>query len=368
MRVAQLAGWYSPVSGGIRTVVHRLADGYAERGHTSVLVVPSEHDTVSAERITLSGPVLPGSGGYRVVIRPGVIGTALDRAAPDVVELHDKAWLPTVRRWADRRGVPVVLVSHERLDRTLPLLLPWLPVRVARSAADRVRCMVQQKADVVVTCSDFAGVEFPGSQRVPLGVDLEAFAPPVAPARHHGVRLVLASRLAREKRPDVAVDTVSTLRRRGVDARLTVYGTGPLRESLEERAVGLPVEFAGFTADRATFARALATADVVLAPGPAETFGLSAIEALAAGTPVVATAGAAVADLVQQARDAGAAAAPDGESFAAGVLEVLSRPEAVRRSAARTLAERYPWSRTVDTMLAVHALARGIRDPVLLTR
>ncbi|MHA3704633.1 glycosyltransferase [Jatrophihabitans sp. YIM 134969] len=356
MKIAQLAGWYSPVSGGIRTVVHRLAEGYHAAGHDTVLVVPGPHDTVSTDRITLSGPVLPGSGGYRLVIRPGVLGTALDRAAPDVVELHDKAWLPSVRRWADRRGVPVVLISHERLDRTLPLLVPGLPQPAARWTAERVRCMVQRRADHVVVCSAFAGAEFPEAHRVPLGVDLATFTPqPPLPDRAPGVQLVLASRLAREKRPDVAVATVAALRARGVDARLTVYGAGPLRDALQAQAVGLPVEFTGFTADKAGFARALAGADVVLAPGPAETFGLSALEALAAGTPVVAADGAAVAELLRTAQGfAGRGAALDGHAFADAVLDVLAQPETGRRAAARALAERYPWSRTVDLMLALH--------------
>lgn len=142
-------------------------------------------------------------------------------------------------------------------------------------------------------------------------------------------------------------------RRRGIDARLTVYGTGPLLESLRVAAAGLPVDFAGFTSDRATFALALATADVVLAPGPAETFGLSALEALAAGAPVVAAAGAAVDELLQGAHGlAGEGAALSGEAFADAVARVMARPVAVRRAAARTLAERHPWSRTVDAMLA----------------
>lgn len=331
MRVAQLAGWYSPTSGGIRTVVHRLASGYRAAGHESVLVVPGGRDTVSPGRITVRGPVLPGSGGYRVVIRPGVLGAALDRAAPDVVELHDKAWLPAVRRWADRHEVPVVVVSHERFDRTLPMLAPWLPDPVVRTASDRVRCMVQRHADAVVACSAFAAVEFPGAHRVPLGVDLAAFTPVAAPPVPGVVRLVLASRLAREKRPDLAIDTVAALRRRGIDAQLTVFGTGPLLASLRVAAAGLPVEFAGFTSDRATFAWALATADVVLAPGPAETFGLSALEALAAGTPVVAASGAAVDELLQGAHgSAGEGAAWSGDAFAAAVVRVVARPAAPR--------------------------------------
>src|SRR3712207_7820352 len=45
--------------------------------------------------------------------------------------------------------------------------------------------------------------------------------------------------------------------------------------------------FAGHIADRSAVAALLASADVVVAPGPVETFGLAALEALACGTPVV---------------------------------------------------------------------------------
>ena len=71
-----------------------------------------------------------------------------------------------------------------------------------------------------------------------------------------------------------------------------VAGDGPLRPRLERRAAraGLPVTFAGFLSGRADLAALLASADVALAPGPAETFGLAALEALACGTPVVVSA------------------------------------------------------------------------------
>src|ERR1019366_284847 len=87
----------------------------------------------------------------------------------------------------------------------------------------------------------------------------------------------------------------------------------------------------------------LASADVVLAPGPAETFGLAAVEALACGTPVVVSAESALPEVVG---DAGASVA--GEDLAAGVQAVLARPEGTRR------AERYDWAAAVDGFLAVH--------------
>ena len=83
-----------------------------------------------------------------------------------------------------------------------------------------------------------------------------------------------------------------------------------------------------------------------------ETFGLSVLEALACGTPVVAATGGASGELLGSA--AGVVAAPTASGMARGVLEVLSRPERVRRAAARRQAERHPWSRSVEEMLDVH--------------
>jgi alpha-1,6-mannosyltransferase len=79
------------------------------------------------------------------------------------------------------------------------------------------------------------------------------------------------------------------VRAAGIDAVLVVAGDGPLRGRLERaaRRKALPVQFAGFVTDPKHLATLLASADVVVAPGPVETFGLAALEALACGTPVV---------------------------------------------------------------------------------
>ncbi|HEY6295817.1 MAG TPA: glycosyltransferase, partial [Streptosporangiaceae bacterium] len=112
---------------------------------------------------------------------------------------------------------------------------------------------------------------------------------------------------------------------------------------------GMPVTFAGFLRGRTDLAALLATADAAIAPGPAETFGLAALEALACGTPVVVSAESALPEVVGE---AGASVA--GEDLAAGVTDVLSRPEPDRRAAARARAERYGWPAAVRAFLAVH--------------
>jgi alpha-1,6-mannosyltransferase len=122
------------------------------------------------------------------------------------------------------------------------------------------------------------------------------------------------------------------------------------------------VQLVGHLADRRAVARLLGAADVVLAPGPVETFGLAALEALACGTPVVAAKTSAVAELIEG--DAGRTAMPEARPIADAIVSLLAVPEVRRRAAARARAESFPWSRTTDTMLALHDLAAPAGSPM----
>ena len=107
-------------------------------------------------------------------------------------------------------------------------------------------------------------------------------------------RAIVTSRLAREKDVDVAIAACA---RAGMP--LTVCGDGPLAADLRAQAaaVGADVTFAGRVGE-AELARLRAQASVALVPSRAhETFGLAALEALAAGLPVVAARAGALADL-----------------------------------------------------------------------
>lgn len=200
----------------------------------------------------------------------------------------------------------------------------------------------------------------PNLVRAPLGVDLTGLHPGCHDAelraRYAGpgrVLLVLCSRLSPEKRPGLALDALAELRRGGTDAVLVVAGTGPLHARLAERAdrERLPVRFLGHLADRGELSALLASADVALAPGPVETFGLAALEALACGTPVAVSHSSALPDLVGP---AGLGALDTGRGFADAVARLLARPERERRAAARARAECHGWPAAVAAFLAVH--------------
>lgn len=364
MRIVQLANFYGPRSGGLRTALHHLGAGYAARGHEVVLVVPGPRHGVEVlpggiRRITVAAPQLPGTGGYRAV-DPWRVQRLLGTLRPDAIEVSDRLTLRGLGAWAARRGVPGVVISHERLDRLLGQFL--LPAPAARRVADVANARMAAAYDTVVCTTSFARAEFDrigaaNVRQVPLGVDLTTFSP-----LHHDARLrtslaegadallVHCGRLSPEKHPERSIDTVAALRDGGHRVRLVVAGDGPKRSALERRAAGLPVTFIGFVPERPRLARLLASADVSLAPGPHETFGLSALEALASGTPVVVSASSALPEIVRP--SCGAAAADDPDAFAAGVSGLLAGDEAVRRTAARARAEQFGWPASVDRMLA----------------
>ena len=216
--------------------------------------------------------------------------------------------------------------------------------------------------DRVVCTTAWAAQEFTrigvGVDRVALGVDRETFHParhdPATRSGYAGpgdVLVVCGSRLSPEKQPQRAIEAVLELRRDGVPAVLVMAGDGPVLRALRRRARGLPVHFVGFVEDRVRLATLFASADVVIAPGPAETFGLAAVEALASGTPVVVSGRSALPEVVG---DAGVAV-PDGD-FAAAVRTVLGRDERDRRHAARARAEGFGWPAAVAGFLAAHGL------------
>ncbi|GIM92894.1 glycosyltransferase [Paractinoplanes toevensis] len=373
MRIVRVANYVAPRSGGLKTALRNLGAGYQAAGHESVLVIPGEkaadEQTEQGRVITLPGPYLPGLGGYRVLLDRRRLAATLRSLRPDRLEISDRTTLRWLGRWARRNDIPSMMVSHESLDGLLRLFGPASGRRVAdvlngRTAAehDRIVCTTRWAA------REFARIGAP-VDLVPLGVDLARFSPERHSAAMRArwaapddVLLLHCGRLSPEKKPRRSLAALQGLRHQGVRAVLVVAGAGPLRHALQEEAASrrLPVRFLGHLTDPLEVAALQASADVAIAPGPIETFGLSALETLASGTPVVVSSQSALPEVIGP---AGLAAAGDGPGYVTAILDLLSRPEEARRQAARAQAEKFPWSASVAGFLAAHLASGDDRVP-----
>ncbi|MDT5254609.1 MAG: alpha,6-mannosyltransferase [Mycobacterium sp.] len=362
MRVVQVANFYGPRSGGLRTAIDRLGAEYRAAGHEVFLIVPGSHTAhtrlpTGVVRITVPAKLIPFTGGYRAVL-PRPVRSLLEILRPDTLEVSDRLTLRSLGRWGREHRATTVMISHERLDRLAGQVLPR---RTAQKFADFANRRTAADYDTVVCTTGFAREEFDrigatNTVTVPLGVDLEMFHPSrrsalvrrrwASPTQ---ILLVHCGRLSVEKRADRSIDAVAALCDAGIEARLVVVGDGPLRARLQRQAARLPIDFTGFVSDRHTVAELLASADVALAPGPHETFGLAALESLACGTPAVVSRTSALGEIITA--DSGALADNDPASIADAVAAIVSRPEEHRRAGARRRAEMFTWQRAAVGML-----------------
>lgn len=177
---------------------------------------------------------------------------------------------------------------------------------------------------------------------IPSGVALEGFRRPAGPSPH-GETIGCVARLVEVKGPLDLLEAMAHVAARFPRARLLLVGDGPLRAQVEGRIRDLGLQdrvvLAGRLEDPAP---ALREMDVFALPSHNEGMGRAAVEAMAAGLPVVATRVGGLPDVVSA--DAGILVPPrDPVALAEALCRLLGDPDLRRRlgDGGRARAERF---------------------------
>ena len=246
----------------------------------------------------------------------------------------------TVRRWYG------FLRMQKRVARAIPALLT-----VSQSSADDISAAFDVPADNL--------------QTIPLGVDTEVFRPPAA-ARVPGRIVCVASADMPLKGVSTLLEAVAKVHtERAVELVLvTKLAPGGVTEKLiEELAIGDVVRTVSGI-DDAELASLLASADVACVPSLYEGFSLPAVEAMACGTPLVASRAGAIPEVVGTDEEACVLVTPGDPQELADVLgALLDDPQRRARlgdGGRRRVLERYSWAavaaKTAQTY--AHAIAQ----------
>ena len=380
MRIVHIANFYGPSSGGIKTTLHELGRGYLKYGHEFIYIVPGpryiKEQTPFGLKISLPSFTLPASGGYQIIRSNKQLLNLLEFLNPDRVEVSDRFTLLKVGRWAKQHKVASLVFSHETLNGLVKKYAPLIPELVRNKFVNWHNRKLAATFDTVIATTDFAAAEFvriktTNLRKVALGVDLVGFRPENRDPKLRkellkdaDYLLVHCGRMSPEKEPARSVQAVSDLVKAGINVRLIIVGGGPLWNKIRKQSLGLPIEMLGYVASREKVASYLAAADIAIAPGPLETFCLSALESLASGTPVVASKSSAVGEIlnINSVKPAGAVASDNGAEFAVAIKQLLNKGRL--RKVAREQAEKFSWANTVDAMLDVH----GAKKPMVTTK
>lgn len=391
---------YPDSIGGSERVVYEQGKILAGRGHRVVVVSPRFRDDL-APRETIDGMEVfrygsPGMiklmGQSAVDLRDGkrMIAARLAEEIFDSVILHHPYPAAAFFRLPQAKNLPNVYVFHAsvwrelRLDRkygsiqrsVLGKALGLVATPLFLVKTRRIERFALQSASRIAVLSDFSAgilretyrVDESKISKIPGGVDLEAYKPhpnPDALRDRLGIPRVVPTVLTvRRLVPRMGIPGLvrafARVRAEMPQARLIIGGDGPMRNKIEEeiKRNGLErnVRLLGFVPAR-DLPDLYAAVDLYVLPTIAyEGFGLTALEALASGTPVVGTPAGAIPEVLRPFDERLIASAVSDEALADSLLAYLRRSPGERvdsRRAARAYAERWTWDASVDALLTM---------------
>jgi len=310
--------------GGARQAGYLIRE-LAARGHDNVLVCATGSAIAGLrERSLADRRLTDGQPGIEVIEwplhgdldwrLPHRLARLIEAKQPDLVHVHSRRGADTFGgRAARAAGVPSILTR--RVESAEPRV--WLRLKVSPyDAVVAISGAVREELAVR------AGIERERIRLIPSAVDTELFRPdPAARARvleRFGLPAgsylsASAAQLISRKGQDFLLRLAARLASQRPDFRLLLFGRGPDRARLERQArqlgLGEVVRFCGFAED---WPELLPGLDLLLHPARREGLGAVALEAMAAGVPVVASAVGGLVDVIETGVD-GMLVPPDDE-------------------------------------------------------
>jgi glycogen synthase len=385
MRILVLSWEFPPrLIGGLGRHVDALTRALVRQGH-EVHVVSREHpdapdhevrDGIHVTRVDVSPPGVPFDDlvpwvlGFNTAVLAAAAGLAREHDF-DVVHAHDWLVASAGAGVADAFDLPLVATVHATeygrhqghlpgpMNQRIHAIEGWLTERATRTIVCSTYMAEQVRA--------LFGVPDDRLHVIPNGVSVDDLAPDPAQVlalrrtlADDATRLVLfAGRLEYEKGVQTVLHALERLTAQVGQVRFLVAGVGTysdeLRRLVDELGLAHRVHFTGFLEERALRLH-YAAADVAVAPSLYEPFGLVATEAMACGTPVVASDTGGLREIL--AGGTGLTFPPhDAEQLADRIAQVLSDPtlaaDLVARGRARIRAL-YDWDDVAARTIEVH--------------
>lgn len=401
MKILMVSWEYPPVVvGGLGRHVHHLATSLAAAGHEVVVLArrptgtsPATHPTHSfiAEGVLVvavaEDPPIFDFGedmlAWTLAMGHAMVraGVALDKPGigegwtPDVVHAHD--WLvahPAIAL-AEYYDVPLVSTIHAT---EAGRHSGWVAGRVNRQVHS-VEWWLANESDALITCSTSMKDEVERlyrPDRIPVhvirnGIDVGAWTFRTRSPRSGPPRLLYVGRLEYEKGVQDAIAALPRIRRAHPGTVLTVAGVGTqfewLRQLARTHRVARAVHFAG-QLDHAELLGWLHGADAIVLPSRYEPFGIVALEAAAAGTPLVTSTAGGLGEAVIDGVTGASFEPADVHGLVEAVISVLDDPAAAQErafAARERLTADFAWDVVAAETAGVYSDAkRRVRNPL----
>jgi phosphatidylinositol alpha-mannosyltransferase len=364
MRIALVTEYYYPHLGGITEHVQNLALQFSRLGHRAIIITshmgewgqdePFVYRVGRSQLVFFNGSFARFTIGFQLKNR---LTEILQQEQIDLVHVHPPLapTLGLIASWAARHlGIPVVGTFHSWFPRSYFLSLFH---GIFQHELDKIDAKIAVSEPAVQALSRYFKGEW---DVIPNGVDVGYFHPN---GRHpedafiQGPRLLFLGRLDPRNGLSTILEAMPRILHSYPQAQLNVVGDGPLRKYYDRlaRPLGKSVRFVGYVYDeRPDF---YGDADLYLCPATRASFGVTLLEAMACGTPLVVSDIIGFRELVNGGKETVLVRSPKKpEAWARTIIELISNP---RRRAEMALAgllkaKEYAWPKIAKRVLDVY--------------
>jgi 1,2-diacylglycerol 3-alpha-glucosyltransferase len=376
MRILVFSNAYKPSVSGVVTSIALFRRGLIEAGHDVHIVTPEYADYEDKEPYVFRFPALdlPDQLDISLVIPlKTTMATTVHGIKPTLIHSqHPFVMGGLAAAFARDLNLPLVFTFHTRYDVYAQRYVPVVPELAGIVTDEIVRRYLEKCAHIVaptpstrdMILRDY-GADIPVSV-VPTPVDLGQYHD-LGPQRvraalglEEAELLLYVGRLANEKNLDFLLRAFARIVSERPQVRLLLVGKGPHERGLQRLArklgLGERVIFTG-PIPHSHVPHYAAAADIFVFASLVDTQGLVLIEAMAAGTPVVAAQAPGPADVLV--KGGGLLVPAQEDAFAGAVLELLAdeaRRRAIGEQAARAV-QRYSIPSAAARLIAAYEAA-----------
>jgi len=346
MKVGMFINYYTPSKGGMETSVINLCKGLNAIGHETFIFAPEYPNFIDKEKnIFRYKSVRFNYGGYFYVIPVPFLSPSIEQIVAslnlNIIHSHQPYSLgKEALKFSRKFNIPLVFTYHIKYEDYFHYV-PIIPKNISQNYIKNITTNYSNQCDAIIAPSTaikklLVNHKVKSSISViPSGIDIDNFSKDTGQRekirekyqiKNDDVVLITACRLTEEKNVGFLVKSFGRIKKHCKNTKFLIVGDGAIREGLERTAEEFRIKdsviFTGLV-NKEEIISLYQASDIFVFASLTETQGLVAVEAMAAGNPVVAIKASGIEDMVKNGED-GFLTSESEEEFSKNVIRIIN--------------------------------------------
>jgi len=357
MKIGMFINYYTPSKGGMETSVINLCRGLEKAGHQTFVFAPEYPNYIDKEKnIFRYKSFRFNYEGYFYVLPLPFFSSGIKEIVKnlnlDIIHSHQPYSLgDEALKFSKKLNIPLVFTYHIKYE-DYHHYVPFIPENISRKFIRKITTKYSNQCGAIIAPSTAIKkllidhqIKAPISI-IPSGIDIDNFAKDAGQRekirekyqiKKDDVALITACRLTEEKNVGFLARSFNKIKKSCGNAKFLIVGDGAARKELEQMAIEFGIKdsiiFTGLV-NKEEIINLYQASDIFIFASLTETQGLVAVEAMAAGNPVVAVKASGIEDMIINGED-GFLTSESEEEFSNSVIKIINDKNLREKMSAR---------------------------------